>query len=167
LSPKVKEERLKFATRLAKKPKTFWRKGIYTDESTFNTRILRRLKVWRKQGERQRLDCIQFKFHSGRRSFQAWGAIGYRFKSKLIVVSKEVDTKGFNQKGYKRQILYRELAHVAGIKKIGSKHSEFFCIEGNSKVYSKKTTARNRGLYNQARLECGIYSIDWPPKSPD
>jgi hypothetical protein len=58
-------------------------------------------------------------------------------------VLKEVDTKGFNQKGYKCQILHRELAHIAGIKKIGSKHSEFFYIEDNSKVYSKKTTARN------------------------
>jgi hypothetical protein len=83
------------------------------------------------------------------------------------VVSKEVDAKGFNQKGYERQILCGELAHIAGIKKIGSKHSEFFCIEDNSKVHSKKTTARNRGLCNQARLECRIYSIDWPPKSPD
>jgi transposase len=40
LSPKVKEEQLKFATTMVKKPKTFWRKGIYTDESTFNTQIL-------------------------------------------------------------------------------------------------------------------------------
>jgi transposase len=82
-------------------------------------------------------------------------------------VSKEIDSKDFNQKAYKHQILYRELARIAGIKKIGSKRSEFFCIEDNSKVYSKKTTAKNKGLYNQARLECRIYSIGWLPKSPD
>jgi transposase len=26
---------------------------------------------------------------------------------------------------------------------------------------------KEKGLYNQARIECGIYSIFWPPKSPD
>lgn len=50
---------------------------------------------------------------------------------------------------------------------MGPKATEFFCVEDNSKVYRKKTTKRNQGLYNKARLERGIYSIDWPPKSPD
>lgn len=97
----------------------------------------------------------------------AWAAIGYNFKSKMIVVTKETDAKGFNQKGYECQILRGELARVAGIKKMGPKQSEYFCIEDNSKVHGKKTTKGNRGLCNKARLECGIYSIDWPPKSPD
>jgi transposase len=87
--------------------------------------------------------------------------------SKLIIVGKEVDTKGFNQKAYKYQILRGELAQLARIKRIGPKSSEFFCIEDNSKVYRKKTTKRNQSLYNKARLEYRIYSIDWPPKSPD
>lgn len=65
LSPKVKEQRLAFALQYRGKKKYFWRKGIFTDESTFNTRILRRLKVWRKKGDRHRLDCVQFKFHQG------------------------------------------------------------------------------------------------------
>lgn len=50
---------------------------------------------------------------------------------------------------------------------MGTKRSEFFCVEDNSKVHGKKTTAKNKGLYNRARLECWIYSINWPPKSPD
>jgi hypothetical protein len=29
------------------------------------------------------------------------------------------------------------------------------------------TTRDNKGLCNAARLECGIYSINWPPKSLD
>jgi hypothetical protein len=82
-------------------------------------------------------------------------------------VLKEVDIKGFNQKGYKHQILYRELVYIAEIKKISLKHSEFFCIEDNNKVYNKKTTASNQGLCNQTRFECRIYSIDWLLKSPD
>jgi transposase len=30
----------------------------------------------------------------------------------------------------------------------------------------KRSTARNHGLCNNARVERRIYSIDWPPKSP-
>jgi transposase len=71
IGPKAREQRLEFALKHQNKSKSYWRKGLYTDESTFNTRILRRLKVWRKKGERQRLDCIQFKFHQGRQSVSA------------------------------------------------------------------------------------------------
>jgi hypothetical protein len=89
----------------------------------------------------------------------AWGAIGYNFKSKLIIVTKETDTKGFNQRAYEHQILRGELARLAGMKKMGPKQSEYFCIEDGSKVHGKKTTKKNQGLCNKARLECGIYSI--------
>jgi hypothetical protein len=167
IPPKTKEERFGFAKKHKTKTKRFWRRGIYTNESTFNTRILRRLKIWRKKGERQRLDCIQFKFHSGRQSVSAWAAIGYNFKSKLVIITKQLDQKGFNQKAYERQILRGELANIARAKKMGKGHSEFFCVEDNSKVHGKKTTRGNKGLCNAARLECGIYSIDWPAKSPD
>jgi hypothetical protein len=110
---------------------------------------------------------MQFKFHSGQQSVSAWAGIGYNFKSKLIIITTETDQKGFNQKAYERQILHGELARIAGKKKMGPKSSEFFCVEDNSRVHGKKTTRRNQGLCNKARLEFGIYSIDWPPKSPD
>ena len=45
IPPKAKAERLEFALLHKKKTKAYWRKGIYTDESTFNTRILRRQKL--------------------------------------------------------------------------------------------------------------------------
>jgi hypothetical protein len=63
--------------------------------------------------------------------------------------------------------LYGELANIARAKKMGKGRAEFFCIEDNSKVYGKKTTCGNKGLCNSVRLEYGIYSIDWPPESPD
>lgn len=167
LSPTVKAQRFAFAKLYKGKKKQFWRQGIYTDKSTFNTRILRRLKLWRKKGQRHRLDCMQFKFHSGRQSFMAWGAIGFNFKSKLIFVSLEKDSKGFNQKAYERQILHGELGEIAKVKRMTSKSQGFFCVEDNSKVHGKKTTKGNHGLCNRARIELNIYTIDWPPKSPD
>jgi transposase len=167
LSPKNKKERLDFALKHEKKSKYWWRRGIYTDESSFNSRMMRRLKIWRKRGERFRLDCIQFRFHSGRESFMAWGAIGWNFKSELILLTSESNAKGFSQKAYERQVLRTELARIAAIKKMGTGKSDFFCVEDNSRVHGKKTTPRNHGLCNRARVECNIHSIEWPPKSPD
>ena len=43
----------------------YWRKGFYTNETITRTDILRRRRLLRKRGERRRLDCIQFTFHSG------------------------------------------------------------------------------------------------------
>jgi transposase len=68
---KVKAQRLAFAKLYKGKKKQFWRRDIYTDESTPNTRILRRLKLWQRKRDRHCLDCIQFKFHLGRKSFMA------------------------------------------------------------------------------------------------
>ena len=50
---------------------------------------------------------------------------------------------------------------------MGKGRSDFFCVKDNSRVHRKKGTERNRDLCNKARVECFIYLIDWPPKSPD
>ncbi len=97
----------------------------------------------------------------------AWAAIGYNFKSNLVILTSEKDAKGFTQGAYEHQILCGELADIAKVKKMGKGHSDFFCVEDNSPVHRKKSTRRNRDLCNKARVECFIYSLDWPPKSPD
>ena len=40
-------------------------------------------------------------------------------------------------------------------------------MEDNSKVHGKTDTRQNHGICNAVRLECHIYSIDWPPCSPN
>ena len=50
---------------------------------------------------------------------------------------------------------------------MGKGYSDFFYIEDNSPVHGKKRTRQNRDLYTKIRVEYFIYSIDWPPKSPD
>jgi len=50
---------------------------------------------------------------------------------------------------------------------MGKGHLEFFYVKDNSKVYSKKITQGNKGLYNAAQLKCRIYSINWLAKSPN
>jgi hypothetical protein len=72
-----------------------------------------------KERRTLKLDCIQFEFYSGRQLVSAWAAIRYNFKSKLVIITKELDQKGFNQKAYEHQILRGELENIARAKKMG------------------------------------------------
>jgi transposase len=141
----------------------YWRRGIYTDEMTANTSIRRRRRVLRNRSERRRLDCIQFTFHSGRRSVSCWAAIGYNFKSKLHIISTEGEGKGFTQQKYEKQIIRGLLKDIFEERRgLG-----FFCVEDSNTVHGKKDTRKNQGFCNKARVECYILSIDWPSSSPD
>ncbi len=149
--------------------KEYWRRGLYCDETTCQTNMLRRQKILRKRGERRRLDCIQFTFRSGRDSVHCWAVIGYNFKSPIIFLSTEGQGKGFNQQKYKSQILRGELGDICIAKHKKQALGEFcvadnyFVVEDGSSVHGKTNTKRNQGLCNKARVECYIKSIDWPP----
>jgi hypothetical protein len=174
LSEATKRKRWTFSIENWDRGKEYWRKGIYYDETTIQSNLRRRLKILRKRGERRRLDCIQFKFTSGRTSIHCAAAIGYNFKSKLVVLSMEGEGKGFTQKKYEEQILRGLLGEIC-TDKYGQKQSlgafctdeDYFIVEDGSRVHGKKDTKKNQGLCNKARVECFIYSIDWPPSSPD
>jgi hypothetical protein len=105
LSQAIKLKRYTFSIANWDRPKEYWRKGLYYDETTIQSNMRRRLKILRKQGERRRLDYIQFKFTSGRTSLHCAAIIGYNFKSKLVFLSIEGEGKGFTQKKYEEQIL--------------------------------------------------------------
>jgi hypothetical protein len=174
LSEATKRKRYTFSIANWDRPKEYWRKGVYYDESTIQSNMRRRLKVLRKRGERRRLDCIQFKFTSGRTSLHCAAAIGYNFKSKIVILSTEGEGKGFTQKKFEAQILRGLLGEIC-IEKHNQRQSlgsfcvddDYFVVEDGSKVHGKKDTKKNGGLCNKARVECFIYSIDWPPSSPD
>jgi len=91
----------------------------------------------------------------------AWAAIGYNFKSNLYFISYEGEGKGFTQKKYREQILKDPL------KKIFKQPRDFFYVEDNSKVHGKLNTRANYSFCNTIRVKYHIYSIDWPPSSPD
>ena len=172
LSQATQLKRYTFSIANWDRPKEYWRKGLYYDETTIQSYMRRRLKILRKRGERRRLDCIQFKFTSGRTSLYCAAVIGYNFKSRLVVLSTEGEGKGFTQKKYEAQILRGLLGEICQEKYERSLgdfcvNEDYFVVEDNSRVHGKKDTKRNRGLCNKARVECFIYSIDWPPSSPD
>jgi transposase len=172
LSQATKLKRYTFSIANWDRPKEYWRKGLYYDETTIQSNMRRRLKILRKRGERRRLDCIQFKFTSGRTSLHCAAVIGYNFKSKIVFLSTEGEGKGFTQRKYEDQILRGLLGDICRDKhaqSIGSfcTDDNYFVVEDGSRVHGKKDTPRNKGLCNKARVECFIYSIDWPPSSPD
>jgi hypothetical protein len=83
---------------------------------------------------------------------------------------RDTNKSTVNQKAHEHQILHGELARIANApspQKGGKARSEFFCVENNSRAHGKNDYRYNKGLCNAARLECNIYSIDWPPKSLD
>jgi transposase len=161
LSKANKLKRFAFSIENWDRTVNYWRKGFYTDETIVRTDLLRRQRLLRKRGERRRLDCIQFTFHSGYKSIMAWAVIGYNYKSPLYFISYEGEGRGFNQQKYTDQIL------LGPLKELFEQPGDFFCVEDNSKVHGKTDTKRNRGLCNAVRVECHIYSINWPPGSPD
>lgn len=112
LSKSARLKRWTFSIANWDRPKEYWRKGIYYDESTIQSNMYRRPKILRKRGERRRLDCIQFTFTSGRTSLHIAAAIGYNFKSRILFLLTEGEGKGFIQKKYEKQVLQGLLGEI-------------------------------------------------------
>jgi DDE superfamily endonuclease len=137
--------------------------------------MCRRQRILRKHGERQRLDCLQFRFNSGRESLHCFAVIGYNYKSPILFLSTEGQGKGFTQAKYESQVLRGILGDICKAQheynqSLGDfcvDSYDYFVVEDGSQVHGKKNTQRNHGLCNKARIECYIKSIDWPPSSPD
>jgi hypothetical protein len=84
-----------------------WLKVWWSDEVTFlvGGRTIKQ-KVTRKKGERTHPTCIQHQFHRGHTTpVNAWGAIGYGYKSPLIFLHGSGKMGAFTQKDYLTQIL--------------------------------------------------------------
>jgi hypothetical protein len=79
---------------------TEWLKVLWSDEVTFL------VGGTRKRGERTHPTCIQHQFHRGHTTpVNAWGAIGYGYKSQLIFLHGSGKIGAFTQKDYLAQIL--------------------------------------------------------------
>jgi hypothetical protein len=80
---------------------------LWSDEVTFliGGRSAKE-KVTRKRRERTCETCIQHQFHRGHTApVHAWGAIGYGYKSQLILIKGSGKAGAFKQVDYPEQIL--------------------------------------------------------------
>jgi hypothetical protein len=105
--------------------------------------------VIRTKGERYCLDCIQFRFRSGRSRVIIWGAIGYGWK---------LDLEGHGPRNYLKQVLEPIIEPTFEALR-GWGENPLFMEDGAS-------LHGNRGNAN-LRLWKLEHGIPTPPSSPD
>ena len=84
-----------------------------------------------------------------------WGAIGYDFKSDLVIIEKTPGQKGMGAKAYEEQILWPHLGPLFAEARV--RRPESFVVEDNAPPHVKKGL---NSCTNEARAEMGIYLID-------
>ncbi len=147
-----------------------WRKILWSDEVTFliGGRSVKE-KVTRKRGERTCETCIQHQFHRGHTTpVNAWGSIGYGYKSPLLFIDGTGKSGAFKQVDYLGQILE---SHIQAIledfasvtHKLSPVAEPLFMEDGNS-AHGHKSTSNCCARWRTAH---GIILMPHPPSSPD
>jgi transposase len=147
-----------------------WRKVLWSDEVTFLIRgRTAKEKVTRKRGERDCLTCIQHQLHRGNTTpVNAWGGIGYGYKTPLLFLKGTGKSGAFKQTDYLSQIL---TPHIQGFledfasttHKLNPAVEPLFMEDGNSAHGHKSTT----NCCARWRTAHGIILMPHPSTSPD
>jgi hypothetical protein len=145
-----------------------WRRVLWSDEVTFlvGGRTVKE-RVTRNFHERYCENCIQHQFHRGHTTpVNAWGAIGYNYKSPLVFLDGSGKKGAFTQKDYLQQILtphiesilddFGACTHALGLEPL-------FMEDGNS-AHGHKST---HNCCAQYRTKHGIILMPHPSTSPD
>ena len=128
-----------------------------------------KVKVTRNRHERHCLTCIQYQFHRGHTTpVNAWGAIGYGYKSPLIFIDSTGKSGAFKQVDYLTQILEPHIqtileAFTLVTHTLRPSVEPLFIEDGNSAHGHKSTT----NCYTRYRTKYGIILISHPSTSPD
>jgi len=147
-----------------------WLKVLWSDEVTFliGGRAAKE-KVTRKRGERTCATCIQHQLHRGHTTpVNAWGAIGYGYKSPLIFIRGSSKSGAFTQRDYLAQVL---APHIKGIVHAFAAITHLlrpivkplFMEDGNS-AHGHKSTCN---CYARWRTAHGIILMPHPSTSPN
>jgi hypothetical protein len=147
-----------------------WLKVLWSDEVTFlvGGRTVKQ-RVTRKRGERTHPTCIQHQFHRGHTTpVNAWGAIGYGYKSPLLFIRGSGKKGAFTQIDYLSQVLAPHLegiveAFAAVTHLLRPSVEPLFMEDGNS-AHGHKST---RNCCAQWRTKHGIILMPHPSTSPD
>jgi hypothetical protein len=146
-----------------------WLKVLWSDEVTFlvGGRTVK-CRVTRKKGERTHPTCIQHQFHRGHTTpVNAWGAIGYGYKSPLIFVHGSGKKGALTQKDYLAQVLSRIqpiLEAFAVVTHLLCPSAEPLFMEDGNSAHGHKST---RNCCARYRTQHGIILMPHPSTSPD
>lgn len=150
-----------------------WLRVLWSDEVTFQvggrsakSKVTRNINPG--ESERYCEDCIQHQFHRGHITpVNAWGAIGYGYKSPLIFVDGTGKKGAFKQVDYLTQVLeylppileaFALITHI-----LRPSVEPLFMEDGNSAHGHKSTT----NCCAQYRSKHGIILLPHPSTSPD
>jgi hypothetical protein len=147
-----------------------WLKVLWSDEVTFliGGRTAKE-KVTRKRGERTHPTCIQHQLHRGGTiPVNAWGAIGYGYKSPLLFIEGTGKSGAFKQVDYLAQILKPHIqgileAFAAVTHQLSPSAEPLFMEDGNS-AHGHKST---KNCCSKWRTAHGIILMPHPSTSPD
>ena len=146
-----------------------WLKVLWSDEVTFlvGGRTVK-ARVTRNKSERTHPTCIQHQFHRGGTvPVNAWGAIGYGYKSPLIFVHGSGKKGAFTQKDYLAQVLSRIqpiLEAFAAITHLLRPSVEPLFMEDGNSAHGHKSIRNYCARYRTAH---GIILMPHPSTSPD
>ena len=157
-----RKKRLAFAHEHVNKPIEFWKRVIWTDESSFDTSMRGKRWVTRQAHERLCPDCTLKTFSSGRTSVMVWGGIWHDAGTNLVWLKGTPKKAGgrstIASSDYIDQVLEPHLEPAyRGLKELGL---EPLLMEDGASIHtSKEATAW--------RQSAGITQLEWPPSSPD
>jgi hypothetical protein len=126
-------------------------------------------KVTRKKEERTHPTCIQHQFHRGGTiPVNAWGAIGYGYKSPLLFIDGTGKRGAFKQIDYLSQILEPHIQSIieafAAVTHLLAPPTEPLFIEDRNSAHGHKSS---RNCYTRYRTAHGIILMPHPSTSPD
>ena len=140
-----------------KRPKKDFRRVVFSDESWVTTAETGCRTQWAKSREKVR--PVERRARVNVASVQIWAAIGYNYRSELIIfptrkVDEEGNPKGFrlNAAGYRRRCLAKVVPDLA-------KENALFQQDG-ARCHQAVSTLKYLA-------DKGVDVLKWPPYSPD
>jgi len=136
-------------------PDEEWNKVIWTDESSLELGLSsRKVKVWRKKGERYKADCLAPNKRSGRISVMFWGCFWQDELGPLVALPKgSIDSVKYGE-------ILEEHVFPFYMAVQGVLEEDPWLMEDNCRVHK---SAASTALKD----ELGIRTLEWPSYSPD
>lgn len=152
LTPHHRTERLEFAREHQYWQLRHWRPVLFSDESRFHVSTCdRRVRVWRRQGERHAECNIVQHDPFGGGSTMVWGGVSLEGRTELIIIRRGTMTA----QRYRDEVLAPVVVPYAGA--VGE---SFMFMHDNARPH----TARLTTAYLEQE---GIEVMEWPARSPD
>jgi hypothetical protein len=126
-------------------------------------------RVTRNKDERTHPTCIQYQFHRGHTiPVNAWGAIGYGYKSPLLFIHGSSKKGAFYQKDYLVQVLAPYIEGIvnafAAVTYLFRPSAEPLFMEDSNSAYGHKSLTNCCACW---RIQYGIILMPHPSTSPD